>query len=263
VTPAPVPAAGSPPPAAGATATPAADAGAEHDAAAAAKDDAAKAANEEGARLAQGPSEERLLGLAKDAIARVEASLQSKTVQDVLEGWQRQLEGHRALFARQAEAVDRWDARVHEARLRLERASADLRALRGTTTSLRSKLQEVRSGQAALESKLHDVEQRVEERRRGRPDRVTSAARERREFYGRAVRVDAQLSDLQAQVRALVDRLRGRGGSSSDGAQASAEAKIRDILDAHASDLEWVDAEAAALERRAMTVEARLHRARP
>ncbi|KAA0151665.1 hypothetical protein FNF27_02525 [Cafeteria roenbergensis] len=172
-----------------------------------------------------------------------------------MEKWQRSLAVHREQFSQQADAVDRWDAAVHAASSRLDMAASHLQRLRTAREMLRSKLIDVRAYQSRLGARLDAVDARLS-KDAGAQRPVTAASRERREYYTRAVQVNAELSDLQTQAAKLVAQLKSR--STAHGNNAAAAQTVRDILDAHACDLEWLESEAAALERRATAAESKL-----
>jgi chromosome segregation ATPase len=206
------------------------------------------------------PNATQVAAEASEEIRRVEMRLASKTVQAMLEDWSAKLGKQSSEFQQYARSVDDWEHKVHLARAQLDRATTDLYRLREAKTAIQAKISSVTASQGQLEAKLATVERALRDKDAGTGS-TTSAGRERRGYYQRATRVDQDLSDLQTQVKALVERLqrqRRTVTSSADGSAAgdrsSAAEEVREVLDAHAADLEWIDQEALSLERKASDI---------
>jgi chromosome segregation ATPase len=204
----------------------------------------------------------RVSALTEQEIKAADEELPHMSVQTLLDAWQRMLLVHGAQFDAASARIDEWDEELQKAKLRLDLARAEASLLNKTTSSISQKLKAVRVHQKQLDERLSTVERdlAVKAGAQSRQAALSGAARERREYYTQATRVNAELADLQEQVKRLVKRLRDQRDASARDNAAAMAATVRDILDAHSADLEWVDKQAKSLVARVLAVEKKLER---
>lgn len=207
--------------------------------------------------------------LSRQGFALLTVAVSGLRVQECLEEWRSKLAEHVREFESQASATESWDRDVGMLEKRLEKQIQEYRSQKELQRRLAMTIVQIEAEQARLATDLTALTEEVRRALEGRMD-SSVADRERRGYYEGAIEAQKQVQQLRAHVEELLDSLHAsRGGRSSlagggaDRRGTDAEeqqAMIREILDAHTSDLQWVERESRGLDERLRQIEDYLDR---
>lgn len=171
------------------------------------------------------------------------SSLKNKTLEDIVVGWNEDLETQVAEFQRQAVEIGLWDRRIIANGERLLALNDRVAKLEASQGDLEQSLNYVVAQQAELETLLDGIEKESAQvlatpNTTDKP--MTADDREREAMYGSAIQAQERIADLGYQLASAVDSI-NRAASTGNGQGPLADAAT--LLNAHLEALQWIEAQ--------------------
>ncbi|KAJ2500958.1 FG-nucleoporin nsp1 [Coemansia sp. RSA 1972] len=185
------------------------------------------------------------------------SALRGKTLEEIAQMWTSELATQTRAFHTQARTVGYWDGALVQQGQRITELYEATMGVEAEQAALDQSLEHMEGQQSALRALLDTYEGRVQGivRRTAPPagrNVAMSADEERGHVYASAERLNQQLDELARRLTTLVEDVNEVSSATpaSTDTRADPFAQIVQILNAHLTSLEWVDAQTAQLHER-------------
>ncbi|KAJ2666060.1 FG-nucleoporin nsp1 [Coemansia sp. RSA 1199] len=194
---------------------------------------------------------------AEKAADLANSALRGKTLEEIAQMWTSELATQTRAFHTQARTVGYWDGALVQQGQRITELYEATMGVEAEQAALDQSLEHMEGQQNALRALLDTYEGRVQGivRRTAPPagrNVAMSADEERGHVYASAERLNQQLDELARRLTTLVEDVNEVSSATpaSTDTRADPFAQIVQILNAHLTSLEWVDAQTAQLHER-------------
>ncbi|KAJ1758070.1 FG-nucleoporin nsp1 [Coemansia sp. RSA 353] len=184
------------------------------------------------------------------------SALRGKTLEEIAQMWTSELATQTRAFHTQARTVGYWDGALVQQGQRITELYEATMGVEAEQAALDQSLEHMEGQQSALRALLDTYEGRVQGivRRTAPPagrNVAMSADEERGHVYASAERLNQQLDELARRLTTLVEDVNEVSSATpASDARSDPFAQIVQILNAHLTSLEWVDAQTAQLHDR-------------
>ncbi|KAJ2506609.1 FG-nucleoporin nsp1 [Coemansia sp. RSA 2052] len=199
------------------------------------------------------------------------AALRGKTLEEIAQMWTSELTVQTRAFHTQASTVSYWDRALVQQGKRITELYDATMAVEAEQAALDQSLEDMEGQQSALQNLLDAYEGRVQgivrkttARPAGAGKGVTMSADEERDLvYSSAERLNMQLDELTRRLSTLVEDVNGVSNANAAAGDAEGQrggaadplAQIMQILNAHLTSLQWVEAQTSQLQDRVKTAQ--------
>lgn len=170
------------------------------------------------------------------------SSLKGKTLEEIVTGWNEDLEAQVAEFQKQAVEIGHWDQRIIQNGERLLALNDRVAQLEAAQGDLEQSLNYVVAQQSELEMLLGGIERELGAAGQGAP--ATPDDRERDQVYAQAGLAQDRITDVSHQLAAAVEAI-NKAAAAQDGEQPVASTV--QVLNAHLEALQWIEAQVKGL----------------
>jgi exonuclease VII large subunit len=167
--------------------------------------------------------------------------LKSKTVKEVLDDFEKQLEQHARKFDRQARRIARWDRAIYDCMALLRHLEEQINTLDGAQKELEQNTKYL----------LQDQEEFLKKVREKTHSRPPPSSEPRQRLYGLAQTLGERFLDMENKLREIVERTSGERHMES----ATDVEKIEMIANCHLGSMRWLIDQADQLESKIKILE--------
>ncbi len=163
------------------------------------------------------------------------SALKNKTLEEIVVGWNEELEAQVAEFQKQAIEIGQWDKRILANGEKLLAVHSRVTSLEKSQSDLEQSLNYVVAQQSELETLLDGIEKELKQEKQ--PD-LNMDDKEREEMYNKAAQAQERISELGLQLASTVDTINRSANSGATGL-----AGVSQVMNAHLEALAWIEAQ--------------------
>lgn len=168
-----------------------------------------------------------LLGGAKPQMEEVPQELKNKTVKDVLDSFEAQLEEQSHQFLQQARQISRWDRSIYECLALMQHLEQSIKTIEGAQKELSQAATSLLGKQESFIKDLTD--------KKDNQQHVTSD--QRQTLYKLAHELGEQFLEMEGQLKEIVEQTEGKAQT-----EASSDVDtIIQIVNCHLDSMRWLD----------------------
>jgi nuclear pore complex protein Nup62 len=171
------------------------------------------------------------------------SNLKNKTLEEIVTGWNEELEAQVAEFQRQAIEIGQWDTKVVQNGERILALSDRVSKLESVQSELEQHLAFVIAQQSELEALLDGIEKELPALSTADGKVSPADDAEREAVYTKTGQVQERLMDLSLQLSSAVDSINRAAATPVDGNAKGSVAEVALILNAHLDALQWIEAQ--------------------
>ncbi|EQK97901.1 Nucleoporin, NSP1-lik [Ophiocordyceps sinensis CO18] len=178
--------------------------------------------------------------------------LKNKTMEDIVTRWASDLSKYQREFKEQATIVSTWDRSLVDNGEKIQKLYLDTFEAERASHEIERQLVAVESQQDELEAWLDRYESEVQDmfvKQIGPGEQLAGPDQERERTYKLAEKLTQQLDEKSRDLSKMVKEINDISGTLSKGAKAEDPlSQIVRVLNGHLTQLQWIDAHAAALQ---------------
>uniref|UniRef100_A0A6P8I079 Nuclear pore glycoprotein p62-like isoform X1 n=1 Tax=Actinia tenebrosa TaxID=6105 RepID=A0A6P8I079_ACTTE len=173
--------------------------------------------------------------------------LSYKQLEEHINKWVSDLEDHERTFLDQAAQVNAWDRLLIDNGEKITELNDNVESVKAEQKRLDEELDFILAQQQELKVLLKPLEEELQKRITG-PGQLQNADREREFTYGLAKDVDGQLKQMVGDLKSIIEHLNKAGSTQQENNDPIIQ--VAKILNAHMNSLQWIDQNAALLQRK-------------
>jgi nuclear pore complex protein Nup62 len=173
----------------------------------------------------------------------VSAALKNKTVEEIINMWNSELEEDAITFRRQAIEIAKWDRILLENSDKILALHGNVKRVELAQKQLDSNLEMISRQQGELHELMDQLEAEVDKVYSNHESEMTPADLERENGYQLAENVNGELDQMAITLKEIIKKLNSANERAVD--QDNPVHQIVDILNSHLHSLQWVTQQTA------------------